>query len=64
MTRTVRKFFTDMHLPIVVAGLETTAGVALYTGGGDHGGPITKKITLPKNWDELVAQYKDIRISK
>lgn len=56
-TRSVRKFWSDMHLPIVVAGKNNLA-IAFYGGGGDHGGPITKKINLPKNWDKLVAQYK------
>ena len=60
-TRSAKKFFRDLHLPIVVAGLDYAWGTALYTGGGDHGGPITKKIELPKNWNELVAKYKDIR---
>jgi hypothetical protein len=55
--RSVRKFFSSMHLPIVVAGINYSSGVALYGGGGDHGGPITKKIELPKNWDKLVARY-------
>lgn len=62
-TRSVRKFFSSMHLPIIVSGLETTGGIALYSGGGDHGGPITKKIELPKNWDSLVAEYKHIKPS-
>jgi len=57
-TRSVRKFFSDLHLPVVVAGMENAGGVALYTGGGDHGGPITKKIELPRNWPGLVARYR------
>ena len=57
-TRSVRKFWSDLHLPIAVAGMNNLA-MAFYGGGGDHGGPITKKIQLPKNWDKLVAQYKD-----
>ena len=57
-TRSVRKFWSDMHIPVVVAGKNNLA-VAFYGGGGDHGGPITKKINLPKNWNKLVAQYKD-----
>jgi hypothetical protein len=56
-TRSARKFWSGMHLPIVVAGMNNIA-IAFYGGGGDHGGPITKKINLPKNWDALVAQYK------
>ena len=57
-TRSVRKFWSDMHIPVVVAGKNNLA-VCFYGGGGDHGGPITKKIDLPKDWDKLVAQYKD-----
>ena len=60
-TRSVRKFFSAMHLPVIVAGINYSSGVAIYGGGGDHGGPITKKIELPKNWDELVAEYEDIK---
>jgi len=60
-SRSVRKFFRDMHLPIIVAGLDYAWGAAMYSGGGDHGGPITKKIELPGNWEQLVAKYKDLR---
>jgi hypothetical protein len=57
-TRMARKFWSGMHLPIMVAGGN---GIALvfYGGGGDHGGPITKKIHLPENWRELVERYKE-----
>jgi len=58
-TRTVRKFFSGMHLPIVVAGMSYSWGVGFYGGGGDHGGPISKKISLPRDWKRLVDQYKD-----
>ena len=57
-TRSVRKFFSSLHLPVVVAGINYSSGIAIYGGGGDHGGPITKKINLPKNWNELVKRYK------
>lgn len=57
-SRTARKFFSSLHLPVIVSGTENTGGVALYTGGGDHGGPITKKINLPGNWNRLVEEYK------
>ena len=60
-SRSVRKFFSGMHLPVLVAGNNRSWGSALYGGGGDHGGPITKKIELPKNWNKLVVQYKDSR---
>ena len=57
-TRSARKFWSSLHLPIIVSGLESSGGVALYTGGGDHGGPVTKKIETPKNWKKLVAKYQ------
>jgi hypothetical protein len=59
-TRSVRKFFTPMHLPVIVAGSKESWGVIMYGGGGDHGGPITKKIETPKNWGKIVAKYKGI----
>jgi hypothetical protein len=59
-TRSVKKFFTDMHLPMVVAGMPHAPGMAFYGGGGDHGGPITKKIQLPKSWKELNQKYKSV----
>jgi hypothetical protein len=57
-SRTVRKFWSGLHLPIIVAGGNAIA-LAFYGGGGDHGGPITKKIRLPERWDELVSRYRD-----
>jgi len=57
-TRTTRKFWSDLHLPIVVAG-ENYPALLFYGGGGDHGGPVTAKIKLPKNWNELVKRYRD-----
>ena len=52
-----RRFWNDAHMFIVVAGAQW--GVAV-TGGGDHGGPSCTKVELPKNWDSLVARYRDI----
>jgi len=60
-TRSVRKFWSPLHLPVIVAGLNYSSGVAIYGGGGDHGGPITKKIEIPKNWDKLTSKYKQVR---
>lgn len=57
-TRSVRKFWSGLHLPLAIAGINGIA-IAFYGGGGDHGGPITKKIQLPKNCDQLVTRYKD-----
>jgi hypothetical protein len=56
-TRSARKFWSHMHLPIIVAG-GNGFGLVFYGGGGDHGGPVTAKIDLPKHWDQLVARYK------
>ena len=28
-----------------------------YLGGGDHGGPVCKKVVLPAKWEELTAKY-------
>jgi len=60
-TRTVRKLFSALHLPVIVAGRKLDCGVVMYTGGGDHGGPITKKIATPRNWNVLVAKYAEFR---
>ena len=57
-TRSVRKFWSDAHLWLVVAG-GNAPSAALYGGGGDHGGPISAKIRLPDNWSALVDRYKD-----
>lgn len=56
-TRSLRKFWSSDHLVIVVAG---AGAVTSYNGGGDHGGPITKKVELPVNWNKLVSRYKDL----
>jgi len=57
-TRSVRKFWSGLHLNVVVAG-ENAPALLFYGGGGDHGGPVTAKIRLPKDWDALVARYSD-----
>jgi hypothetical protein len=57
-SRSVRKFWSPLHLNVAVAG-ENAPGLLYYGGGGDHGGPVTAKITLTKNWDALVARYRD-----
>jgi hypothetical protein len=60
----MRLYFSTEHLMIVVSGGTSGApaltGIIAYTGGGDYGGPVTKKIELPKNWNSLVKKYKDI----
>jgi hypothetical protein len=59
-TRMAKKFYSGLHLPVVVAGMSYANFVLMLQGGGDHGGPVTHKITLPKNWNKLVAKYKDV----
>jgi hypothetical protein len=45
---------------IVAGGTLDEAWVVSYSGGGDYGGWVTKKIELPADWDKLVKKYKDI----
>lgn len=50
----MRQYWNTDHMLICVAG----AGFcSAPVGGGDHGGPATVKLHLPKNWDALVAEY-------
>lgn len=42
------------HSFVMVAGRDW--GMA-YLGGGDHGGPVCKKVTLPSGWNDLCARY-------
>lgn len=60
-TRLIKKFFSDKHLPVIVSGMSYGNSVCMYGGGGDHGGPVTHRINLPKNWKGLVEKYKDYR---
>jgi hypothetical protein len=55
---TIRQFLSAEHLFIIVAG--ATMDLCAYGGGGDHGGPVTKKIELPRNWEGLVKKYDNI----
>ncbi len=59
-TRSVRRIFDPDHLMLIVIGEPYHRHVALYGGGGDHGGPVTKKIDLPVSWSELVNKYREI----
>jgi hypothetical protein len=52
-----RRFWSDHHMFIVVAG--TGWGIAIC--GGDHGGPSCTKVELPRNWDSLVQKYANIK---
>ncbi|MBQ2311176.1 MAG: hypothetical protein II185_01320, partial [Firmicutes bacterium] len=54
-----RKFWDKHHLNLFVAGTMGGPRACFYPGGGDHGGPATIKIELPKNWDKLVKKYSD-----
>ena len=45
---------------IVAGGTKDEAWVVSFSGGGDYGGWVTKKIELPANWDKLVKKYKDL----
>ncbi len=59
---TMRRFLSAEHMIAIVAGSHDyfSLDIAAYGGGGDHGGPATKKIELPANWDELVKKYDNI----
>jgi hypothetical protein len=59
-SHSVRKFWNTDHLFIVVGGSNYGASGVAFGGGGDHGGPVTKKVQLPKDWDNLVNKYNDL----
>jgi hypothetical protein len=57
---TVRIIRDTRVIRIMVAG-GPGAFIAQIVGGGARAGNLqTKKIELPKNWDKLVAKYKDV----
>lgn len=56
----VRRFWNDDHMFILVGGSNYSGSGVGFQGGGDHGGPSCTKIELPENWDALVKQYSDI----
>jgi hypothetical protein len=46
---------------VVAGGAGTWYGVFKSTGGGILGNDfVSKKIELPKNWNELAAKYKNL----
>jgi len=59
-SHSTRKFWSSEHLLIVVGGSNYGASGVAFGGGGDHGGPATKKVQLPKSWDNLVSRYKNL----
>lgn len=49
-----RKYWSLDHVFLLVGGAGFGIGMP---GGGDHGGPICRKLKLPKNWEDLCAEY-------
>ena len=47
-------FWNQDHMFVLVGGRDWAMA---YLGGGDHGGPVCKKVQLPKNWDALCREY-------
>jgi hypothetical protein len=58
---TMRRQLKPEEIRLVVAGGSGGLGVCIISGGGSWATQrVTKKIGLPKNWDELVAKYRDV----
>ncbi len=55
LTHSAPLFWNTDHMFVVVGGRDW--GMC-YLGGGDHGGPVCKKIDLPEGWTELAEQYR------
>lgn len=55
----VRKYWDINKLRIIVSTSGAMPRGCAMLGGGDHGGPVTKKIDLPRNWLKLVDEYKE-----
>ncbi|MEO0278007.1 MAG: hypothetical protein ABIM21_01805 [candidate division WOR-3 bacterium] len=49
-----RRIFNPNNLLLVVAGAPYYGLMALYNGGGDHGGPVTVAVELPERWPYLL----------
>ena len=56
-THYTRKFWSDEHLLVLVGGAGSCTG---FVGGGDHGGPVCRRVELPESWEALVAEYKAV----
>lgn len=50
----MRQYWSTEHMMICVAG---SGFCSALVGGGDHGGPATVKLHLPKDWDALLRDY-------
>lgn len=50
----MRMYWNKRHILVLCAGQGMTN---VLMGGGDHGGPVTKKIHFPKDWEQLVKEY-------
>jgi len=55
----VRKYWDTKHLQLIVASSGAAPRGVAMLGGGDHGGPVTAKADLPKNWSSLVKSFED-----
>lgn len=59
--RSMRGRLKTSEIRVIVAGGSGRLGVCILSGGGSWATQrVTKKIALPKNWDDLVARYKDL----
>jgi hypothetical protein len=58
---TMRSPLKTSEIRLLVAGGSGGLGVCILSGGGSWATQqVTKKIALPKNWDDLGAKYKDV----
>lgn len=58
MEASTRTFWSADHMFLTVSGGQAGCMVTVLGGGGDHGGPSSARIELPKDWDALVEEYK------
>ncbi len=50
----MRQYWSAEHMLVCVAGAGFCSALV---GGGDHGGPATVKLKLPRDWAQLVRDY-------
>ena len=55
-----RIFWDSRHMFCLVGGGKAGNMITVLGGGGDHGGPSCTKIELPKNWEALCEEYRDV----